>query len=147
MTGKDTQVDRLLAITSLKIHPNKFVLITSPISSASTVKQRLADLDNPFWSIITSEEEISLIIPATAWLLISSYLPKAKTEDDYRVITLDVAISWDSPGYLTKVLSILAQENIAVGIISGFSRHHLVMKSKHLLQAIDCLNQAIEIAQ
>lgn len=147
MPGKDGRVEKLLALTSLRIHPNKFVVVTCPTSSINSIKQRLADLDSQYWSIISSEEEISLILPANAWNSMSSYLPKAKAEDDYRLITLDAPTSWDIPGYLTKVLTILTQENITVGIISGFSRHHLIIKSKHLLQAIDSLNQTIELCQ
>ncbi len=147
MTGKDGRIEKLLALTSLRIHPNKFVLITSPVSTLNTIKQRLADIDSQYWHIITSEDEISLLLPATVWSQINSYLAKAKVEEDYRLITLDAPSSWETPGYLTKILSILAQENINVGIISSFSHHHLIIKSKNLLQAIDSLNQTIEISQ
>lgn len=147
MTGKDGRVEKLLGLTSLRIHPNKFVLVTSPISTLTAIKQRLSDFDSSFWNINVAEEEISLFLPANAWSTISNYLPKAHAEEDYRLITLDAPPSWDTPGYLTKILSILNQENISVGVISGSSRHHLIIKSKHLLQTIDTLNQAIEISQ
>ena len=147
MPGKDARVEKLLALTSLRIHPNKYIVATSPTSTINSIKQRLADIDSQYWSIISSEEEISLILPANTWAQMSSYLPKAKIEEDYRLITLDAPTSWDTPGYLTKILSILTQENITVGVISGFSRHHLIIKSKNLLQAIDSLNQTIEFSQ
>ena len=147
MTGKDGRVEKLLALTSLRIHPNKFVLVTSPPSTIATIKQRLNDIDSSFFNLNTAEEEISLLLPANAWSTINNYLSKAKAEDDYRLITLDAPVSWDTPGYLAKILSILNQENISVGVLSGFSRHHLIIKSKFLLQTIDALNQAIEISQ
>lgn len=147
MTNKDGRVEKLLGLTSLRIHPNKFVFVTAPLSTLQTVKQRISDIDSTFWNINVAEEEISLFLPSNAWSNISNYLPKAKSEDDYRLITLDAPPSWEIPGYLTKILSILGQENISVGVISGYSRYHLIIKSKHLLQTIDSLNQAIEISQ
>ncbi len=147
MTGKDNRIEKLIAATSLRIHPQKFSLISCPLSYSTLVKQRISDIDNPFWSVTISEEEISLILPSNTWQIHNSYFPKAKAEDDYRVITLDVATGWTVSGYLAKILSILTQENITIGIISAFSRHHLIIRSKDLLQTIDTLNKNIEIAQ
>lgn len=147
MTGKDNRIEKILAATSLRIHPHRFVLVSMPLSTLTLLKQRLSDIDSPFWSLSVEEAEVTVILPITAWNTITSYFSKTRVEEDYRVITLDVTVPWDVAGFLTKILGVLAQENISCGLVSGFSRDHLIIKNKDLLRAIEILNQLIESAQ
>lgn len=147
MTGKDNRIEKLLAATSLRIHPYRFNIVSIPISNLNLIKQRLNDLDAQFWSVSVEEDEVTMIVPTTTWVALSAYLSKAKVDEDYRIITLDVTTNWDIAGYLTKMTSVLTQEDITIGIISGFTRNHLIIKNKDLIKAIEILNRLIEGAQ
>lgn len=147
MTGKDNRIEKILAATSLRIHPHRFILISLPFSSLTLLKQRLADIDAAFWSFSIEEDEITLITPQNLWNTLSSYFSKSKSEEDYRVITLDVVVPRDISGFLPKILAILSQENISCRVVSGFSRDHIIVRNKDLLRGIEILNQLIDSAQ
>ncbi len=147
MTGKDNRIDKILAATSLRIHPQSFLIASIPSNSLGILKERLNDLEAPFWSLSVEESETTLIIPKSLWTNLAAFIPRAKIDEEYRVVTLDVDVSWDVPGYITKIVSILTQEGISTGVISGYTRNHLIIKNKDLMKAFELLNNTIETSQ
>lgn len=147
MTNKDNRIEKLLSATSLRIHPHRFFIVSMPLTSLNNLKQHLSEFDAPFWSVCIEEDEITLILPVNTWTAVSSYLSKAKVDEEYRIISLDVATSWDVAGYLTKIMSVLTDEGISTGIVSGVSRNHLLIRTKDLIRAVEVLNKLIETAQ
>jgi len=94
--------------------------------------------DAPFM-IFRDEQEVTLVIEAEDWRRIRHAARDARVETDYRLVTLDVVLPWNVVGYLARVTEILAAANISVGVLSSFSRDHLLIRQSDLGTALKVL--------
>jgi hypothetical protein len=63
----------------------------------------------------------------------------ARIEGDFRLVTLDIELGWNVVGYLARVMAILAEAGISCGVLSSFSRDHLLIKQDKLGAALRVL--------
>lgn len=98
--------------------------------------------DAPFM-ILRDAHEVTLVIETDDWQRIRHAARDARVETDYRLLTLDVVLPWTVVGYLARVTEILAEANISVGVLSSFSRDHLLIRQGDLGKALKVLGRHV----
>lgn len=56
---------------------------------------------------------------------------------DYRLIAMNVAIPFYSPGFIASIAQALAAKRISVLVVSTYSRDYFIVSSKDISQTID----------
>lgn len=87
--------------------------------------------------------EVTLLVEESDWRAMRHAAREAKTETDFRLVTLDVELGWDVVGFLAHVTRILAAEGVSVGALSAFSRDHLLIKQDELGKALRVLGEHV----
>jgi hypothetical protein len=59
----------------------------------------------------------------------------------WRMLTFDMVLPLDLVGFLARVSQALAEENIGIFALSAYSTDHILVKEKHLAEAISVLRQ------
>ncbi len=98
--------------------------------------------DAPFM-ILRDAREVTLMIEEDDWRRLRHAVRDARCEAGYRLLTLDIELPWATVGYLARVTALLAAENISVGVMSSFSRDHLLIKQQDLGKALRVLGEHV----
>src|ERR1700755_3246996 len=87
--------------------------------------------------------EVTLLLEEDDWRAMRHAARDARVETGFRLVTLDVELPWNVVGFLARVTEILAQEGIAVGALSAFSRDPLLIKQDDLGKALRVLGEHV----
>ena len=98
--------------------------------------------DAPFM-IMRDHHEVTLLIEVDDWARIRHAARDAKVESGFRLMTLDIALPWNTVGYLARVADLLAVAGISIGAITAFSRDHLLIKQDDLGKALRVLGEHV----
>jgi uncharacterized protein len=98
--------------------------------------------DAPFM-ILRDSSEVTLVVEEEDWQRIRHAVRDAKVETGYRLVTLDVVLPWNTVGFLARITEILAAVNVSVGVLSSFSRDHLLIKQADLGLALKELGKHV----
>ena len=98
--------------------------------------------DAPFM-IFRDQHEVTLLIEEDDWARLRHAARDAKVEKDFRLVTLDISLPWNTVGYLTRVTELLADAGISIGAITAFSRDHLLIKQADLGKAMRVLGEHV----
>lgn len=138
-------VAELLRETKVEVAPATYAVIGVTLQDW----QRLLEnpelsprTDAPFM-IMRDAHEVTLVIEEDDWRRIRHAVRDARTETGYRLITMDIQLPWTTVGYLARVTEFLAAENISVGVLSSFSRDHLLIKQEDLGKALRVLGEHV----
>ncbi|HST53579.1 MAG TPA: ACT domain-containing protein [Pyrinomonadaceae bacterium] len=132
----------LLRRARVEVAPATFVLV----GLRHEDWQRL--LENPELSpraesnfmLLRDPVEVTLLLEEDDWRAMRHAARDAKVEGGFRLLTLDIELSWNVVGFLARVTEILAGEGISVGALSAFSRDHLLIKQDDLGKALRVLS-------
>jgi hypothetical protein len=136
-----TDITQLLSRTKVEVAPATFFLV----GMRHADWQRL--LENPELSpradaafmLLRDAREVTLLLEEEDWRTMRHAAREARVEGGFRLVTLDLELTWDTVGYLARVTEILAAESISVGALSAFSRDHLLVKQDDLGRALRAL--------
>jgi hypothetical protein len=133
---RETRVEVAPAIYALiSVHPADWArLLASPELSPNA--------DAPFM-VFRDAREVTLLIEEGDWKRIRHALRDARVEREFRLLTLDLELPWDVVGYIARITEILAAAGIAVGVLSSFSRDHLLVKQDDLGNALRVLGEHV----
>ena len=131
----------LLRRARVEVAPATFVLV----GMRPEEWQRL--LENPELSpraesnfmLLRDPFEVTLLLEEDDWRAMRHAARDARVEAGFRLVTLDIELGWNVVGFLAHVTQILAEEGIAVGALSAFSRDHLLIKQDDLGRALRAL--------
>lgn len=144
-TAAVPSVAELLRETKIEVAPATYVVIGVGLQDW----QRLLEspelsprVDAPFM-ILRDAFEVTMVIEEEDWRRIRHAVRDARSEAGYRLVTLDIQLPWTTVGYLARVTEILAAEQISVGVLSSFSRDHLLIKQQDLGRALKALGQHV----
>ena len=84
------------------------------------------------FALIQDKREITAIIESSK--LEPSIVIEA--EDGWRVLTFDAVLPFNLVGFLARISSALAEENISILAISSFSTDHILVKAEILDKAL-----------
>ncbi|MFK7934140.1 MAG: ACT domain-containing protein [Saprospiraceae bacterium] len=62
-------------------------------------------------------------------------------EDGYVILTFDMVLPFELTGFLAEVAAVLAEAEIAIFAISGFSTDHVLVKEADLEEAVAALER------
>jgi hypothetical protein len=95
----------------------------------------LAEIGEPFGTLIVDKDEVTLIIPAADYEEFQKRLPDAKLSDPMRLITLDVTLPPDLTGFMALVGKLLGEAGIPIIPIGAFERDHVLVPSTRFAEA------------
>jgi uncharacterized protein len=134
-------VEELLRRARVEVAPATFVL------AGMRVEDWRRLLENPELSprvesvfyLLRDPFEVTLLLEEDDWRAMRHAARDARVEAGFRLVTLDVELSWNVVGFLAHVTAILAGEGVAVGALSAFTRDHLLIKQDDLGRALRVL--------
>jgi len=134
-------ITELLRATKIQIAPAAYVLLglSSQDWSRLLAEPELSPRHNAPFMIFRDSDEVTLLIEEDDWMRIRHGVRDAKVERDFKLITFDTALPWNVVGYLARITELLAQAGIPVGVLSSFSRDHLLIKQQYLGKALRAL--------
>ncbi len=135
----------LLSKTRIEVAPETFFLISL------TNQDWLKLLENPELSprmsapfmIFRDKWEVTLLFDEVDFKTIRHAIREAKVEGNFRLLSFDVELDFETVGFLAQISKILAEANISIVALSAFSRDHLLIKHEDLPKALKVLGNYV----
>jgi hypothetical protein len=137
-----SRTDDLFRKATVSVAEGVFVLVAvSPDSGSEFLDALEFDpvQDQPFL-IFRDSFELTLLLRDTLWDSVAETVPNARVQGGFRLVTLEIELAWDVVGFLSRVTAALAEAEISVGVMSSFSRDHLLINEDDLEAALAVLN-------
>lgn len=131
----------LLRRTRVEVLPATFALISLRHEDWARLlaQPELSPQPESVFMLLRDDRELTLLLEDTDWQTMRHAARDARAETNFRLVTLDIELSWDTVGYLALVTSILCEAGISVGALSAFSRDHLLVKQDDLARLLRAL--------
>ncbi|MCU0480785.1 MAG: ACT domain-containing protein [Anaerolineae bacterium] len=118
-----------------------YIIIKFPPTGITVAAGILAEISDPFGTIVVDKDEVTLIIPADVMDDFSKRLRDIeKSADTYRLITLDIVLDFSVVGFMAGISKALADAKISILPISAFSRDHILVKTGDFTKAWNVLS-------
>jgi len=124
----EENLESLLLKTRVEVAPETFFLISL------THEAWLKLLENPELSprmsapfmIFRDKWEVTMLIDEIDFKTVHYAIRNAKTQGNFRLLSFDVELNFETVGFLAKISKILAEANVSIVALSAFSRDHLL---------------------
>ena len=150
MTGEteqtqETDVGALLRNTRVEVAPATYYLIGLRHEDWKRLLENpeLSPRGDAPFMLLRDGHEMTLLLDASDWHTMRHAARDARVEGGFRLVTLEIELGWNIVGYIARVTEILARSNIPVGVISSFSRDHLLIRQDHLAMALRVLGEYV----
>src|SRR3954469_16054126 len=108
-----------------------YSLIHLPPNGIMAAAGGLAQVGEPFASLIADKDEVTLVIPAE---LVAEFANRLRdhrvAETAYRLITFDLELEPTLTGFIARVAEVLAAADVPILPFAAFSRDHLLVPSE-----------------
>jgi hypothetical protein len=94
--------------------------------------------------IFKEKYETTLLLDETDFETLRHAIRDAKTERGFRLLTFAIELDFNVVGFLAEVSKILADAEISIVALSGFSRDHLLIKQNDLAKALKTLGNYVD---
>jgi hypothetical protein len=94
--------------------------------------------------ILSDRWEVTLLLDEVDYETIRHTVRDAKTQGNFRFLSFDIELDWNSVGFFAEISRILAEAEISIGAISAFSRDHILVRQENLAKALKVLGEYIE---
>jgi hypothetical protein len=102
----------------------------------------VAEIGEPFCTLIIDKDEVTLMIPAEAWDDFAKRLPGSTLSPQrYRLITIDVALEPDLVGFMAHISQALAEAGVSILPFAAYTRDHLFVTEENFNLAITTLEK------
>jgi hypothetical protein len=119
-----------------------YVIIKFPPIGITVAAGIIAEIGDPFSTLVVDKDEVTLIIPADVVDDFSKRLRDVETSPDhYRLITFDIVLDFSVVGFMAQISRVLADANISILPIAAFSRDHILVKVSDFDKAWGVLNK------
>ncbi|MBL8164605.1 MAG: ACT domain-containing protein [Anaerolineae bacterium] len=133
-------VEQALRQAKLVIDPRDYALLKLPARAIMAAAGVLAEISEPFCTLIVDQHEVTLIIPAEAVPDFAVRLrDHAVAQSTYRLITLDVELEPELVGFMARISAALASAGVSILPLAAYSRDHLLVPSEQ----VDIAHQAL----
>lgn len=141
---KENSVE-LLSKTKIEVAPETFFLISL------THNDWMKLLENPELSprmsapfmIFRDRWEVTLLVDEIDFKTIRHAIRDAKIQGNFRLLSFDIELDFETIGFLAEISKILAEANISIVALSAFSRDHLLIKQEDLPKALKVLGEYV----
>ncbi len=138
------EVSLALKQTRLYSDDVDYAVIKLPARAIMAAAGIVAEVGEPFCTLIVDKDEVSLIIPAEA---VEDFAGRLKghtaAPSAYRLITFDLELDFNLFGFMAVVSQALADAKVSILPIAAFSRDHILVPS----QQFDIAMQALQKLQ
>lgn len=140
-----TDADELLRRTRVEVAPGTYCLVGMRHEEWARVLENpeLSPRPEASFMLLRDKHEVTLLLEEEDWRAMRYAAREARVEKDFRLVTLDLELEWQTIGYLRRVTEILAEAGVPVGALSAFSRDHLLIKQSDLGLALRSLGEHI----
>ena len=133
-------VDAALAAATLYTDQQDYTLLKLPLPAITAAAGIIAEIGEPFCTLIADKDEVTLVIPAEAFADFQQRLPgHTASPQAYRLITLDVVLEPDLVGFMAHISQALAAVGISILPLAAFTRDHLLVPAEKLNLALQTL--------
>ncbi len=94
--------------------------------------------------ILSDRWEVTLLLDEVDYETIRHTVRDAKTQGNFRFLSFDIELDWNTVGFFAEISRILAEAEISIGAISAFSRDHILVRQENLAKALKVLGKYIE---
>ena len=106
-----------------------YILLKFPSTGITVAAGILAQIGDPFGTVIVDKDEVTLVIPVDVLDDFAKRLQDVeKSPDVYRLITFDIVLDFSVVGFMAGISRALADANISILPLAAFSRDHLLVK-------------------
>jgi hypothetical protein len=142
----EENLESLLLKTRVEVAPETFFLISL------THEAWLKLLENPELSprmsapfmIFRDKWEVTMLIDEIDFKTVRYAIRNAKTQGNFRLLSFDVELNFETVGFLAQISKILAEANVSIVALSAFSRDHLLIKQEDLPKALRVLGKYVK---
>jgi hypothetical protein len=140
-----TTAPEILRKTRVEVAPETFFLISLKHNDW------LKLLENPELSprmtapfmIFRDKWEVTMLIDEIDFKTIRFAIRDAKVEGNFRLLSFDIELDFDTVGFLAHISKILAEADVSIIALSAFSRDHILIKQEDLAKALKVLGNHI----
>ena len=106
-----------------------YILLKFPPTGITVAAGILAQIGDPFGTVIVDKDEVTLVIPLDVLDDFAKRLHDVERSPDvYRLITFDIVLDFSVVGFMAGISHALADANISILPLAAFSRDHLLVK-------------------
>ena len=117
-----------------------YQLVTMPSKGIVLAASILAEIAEPFGTVILDKDETTLIIPAEMVEQFQDRLEGLETSNPFRLITFDEELPFELTGFMALVATLLAEADVSIIPIAAFSRDHILVPADQFDKAWDTLS-------
>lgn len=119
-----------------------YSMIHLPPNAITAAAGIIAQLGEPFSTLIVDKDEVTLIIPTDTIEEFASRLRDQRISDaSYRLITFDLELEPTLTGFMAAVAGALAGADVPVMPFAAFSRDHILVPAERFDAAWHALEQ------
>ena len=137
----DPRVHTILRRRPWRVRPEPFALAGLPPEAREQASQAVARSRAPFAQLIAEPDLLTLALPEREWQALAAGFPQAQTEAPFRVISFDLDLPADLVGFLAAVGAALAEAQVPILAICGYTKDHLMVRERHLPAALAALER------
>jgi len=138
-------VKELLLRTKVEVAPETFFLVSlkREVWMKLLENPELSPRMNAPFMIFLDKWEVTLLLDEIDYQTIRYLIRDAKTEGNFRLVSFDIELDWNTVGYFAEISRVLAENEISIGAISAFSRDHVLIKQQDLAKALKVLGEYV----
>lgn len=138
-------VDQILAKAEFYSDDVLYRLVQIPKRAMTLGAGIIAEIGEPFTALIVDKDEVTLVIPSELVAEFETRLNRLPahqvSQNDYRLITLDVVLEPDLVGLMARISTALAEAGVSLLPLAAFSRDHLLVAAPDFERAMDVLGK------
>lgn len=135
-------VTELLKKTTLYTDGIEYVVIKLPVNAATVAASIIAEIGEPFLSMIVDKDEVTLILPIDGFDEFQTRLREPVTAPrHYRLITFDIVLSMDTIGFMAEISRALAIAEVSILPLAAYSRDHILVSTDQFEIALQTLRK------
>lgn len=135
-------VEQALAAASFYSDDQLYALIRLPPAAITVAAGIVAQIGEPFCTLVVDKDEVTLLIPAQAaddFAVLLNAAERAPT--DYRLITIDVPLEPSLVGFMARISAALAAAQVSILPIAAYARDHLMVPANQFETARTALEK------
>jgi hypothetical protein len=133
----------LWARTKLHVWPERYTLVSLPVSRLDAAALLVASNRNSFGAVVVERDEVSLTLREELWAGAPLRSEAREERGPYRAITFDLDLDLDVCGYLAPAAERLAAAGISIVPQCAFLKDHILVAEIHLEGAVRVLEDLI----
>jgi hypothetical protein len=127
---------------NLHLPETRFAVASIPLEYYDEVVECLREIEG-FVSMTHDKEEISLIVAEDVWWKLAPRFPKARTQEQRRMIRFDTVLDFSVVGFIAEISGALAEADISILSLSTYSTDAVFVHESRVDEAIAAVKQAL----